>query len=366
MPEPLVIADPEPDFDPETDSLVAPLKPQTHRRIYDLVSEAGLDMGFWLMSKDTKKSIEPENNIHQSTRWSFGGEGQPIVTCIWWVNLKRSSDVVYRRGSIKADMDMWSTMAEEVRARGEKENLLTRRKNKAQAMGLVLFEANKKRLPVRVVLLHGKIPPVEEAATESAVASKRRLDHEEWWVHEYDAMTGNYLLVRGVHMPAFVPKDLYGGEPDTVDDPLIAQIQNSDLSETEKDALIKQRVGQGWFRDQLIVRWGRCSVTGCTDTSLLIASHIKPWRLCTTRAERLSSDNGLLLSPNFDKAFDRGLISFTDNFKILFHPSFKGAARQALRIEPTSDLAVAFRKHEFEGLRPFLRWHRIHYGFEQA
>ncbi|ROR24542.1 HNH endonuclease [Comamonas sp. BIGb0124] len=323
-------------------------------------------MDFWLVSKSTKRSIQPENNIHQSTMWSFGGEGQPIVICIWWVNLKRSSDVVYRRGSIKADVDMWSAMAEEVRARGEKENLLTRRMKKSQAMGRRLFEANKQRLPVRVVLLHGKIPPIEESATESAVASKRRLDHEKWWVHEYDAETGNYLLVRGVQMPTFVPKDPYAGEPDTVDDPLIAQIENSNLSETEKDALIKQRVGQGWFRDQLIARWGSCTVTGCKDMSLLIASHIKPWRLCTTRADRLSPDNGLLLSPNFDKVFDRGLISFTDNFKILFHPSFKGADRLALKIEPTSDFAVASRRRELEGLKPYLRWHRLHYGFDEA
>lgn len=359
-----VIADPAPGFNVEADSLVAPLKPEKHRKIYDLVKEAGLDMGFWLVSEKTGKSIEPEDNIHQSTRWSFGGSGQPIVSCMWWVNLKRSGDTIYRRGSIKADMDMWSAMAEEVKARGDKENLLTRRKNKAHEMGKLLFEANKKRLPVQVVLLHGKIPPIEESATESAVASKRRLDHENWWVHEYDAKTGNYLLVRGVPMPAVVPKDPFGGEPDTVDDPLIQQIENSGLSETEKDALIKQRVGQGWFRNQLITRWGGCSVTDCKDTSLLIASHIKGWRHCTTRAERLSSDNGLLLSPNFDKAFDRGLISFSDNFKILFHQDFKHGAREALKILPSSDLAVVFRKHEFEGLRPFLKWHRIHYGFE--
>lgn len=360
------ITDPAPDFDVETDSLTAPLKPEIHRKIYDLVKEAGLDMGFWLVSEITGKSIKPSSNTHQSTRWSFGGSGQPIVTCMWWVFLKRSGDTVYRRGSIKADMDMWSAMAEEVRARGDKENLLTRRKNKAHDLGLLLFEANKKRLPVRVVLLHGKIPPVEESATESAVASKRRLDTELWWVHEYDAMTGNYLLVRSVPMPAVVAKDPFDGEPDTVDDPFIQQIENSDLSETEKDALVKLRVGQGWFRDQLIKRWGGCAVTDCKDTSLLIASHIKPWRHCTSRAERLSSDNGLLLSPNLDKAFDRGLISFSDNFKILFSAGFRPAAREALKIMPSSDLNVVFRKQEFEGLKSFLKWHRIHYGFEKG
>jgi hypothetical protein len=160
------IADPEPCFDVEADPLAAPLKSDIHRKIYDLVKEAGVNMDFWLVSERIGKGIEPENNIHQSARWSFGGSGQPIVSCIWWVNLKRSGKTVYRRGSIKADMDMdmWSAMAEEVKARGDKENLLTRRKNKAYEMGQLLFEANKKRLPVQVVLLHGKIPPIDESS----------------------------------------------------------------------------------------------------------------------------------------------------------------------------------------------------------
>lgn len=50
--------------------------------------------------------------------------------------------------------------------------------------------------------------------------------------------------------------------------------------------------------------------------SLLLASHIKPWR-SASNYERLSSENGLLLSPLYDKLFDIGLITFDDNMKIL-------------------------------------------------
>jgi hypothetical protein len=85
--------------------------------------------------------------------------------------LKCKGDEIYRRGSIKADMDMWNDMAEQVRSRGEKENLLTRRKIKAHEMGQVLYEANIKRLPVRVVLLDGKIPPVDKTGFYQCVRS---------------------------------------------------------------------------------------------------------------------------------------------------------------------------------------------------
>jgi putative restriction endonuclease len=52
---------------------------------------------------------------------------------------------------------------------------------------------------------------------------------------------------------------------------------------------------------------------------LLIASHIKPWK-ASTNAERLDVFNGLLLTPNLDKAFDSGLVTFDDEGKIKISP----------------------------------------------
>ena len=47
------------------------------------------------------------------------------------------------------------------------------------------------------------------------------------------------------------------------------------------------------------------------DERLLIASHIKPWAV-STDIERLDPKNGFMLSPLYDKLFDRGFITFTD------------------------------------------------------
>lgn len=89
------------------------------------------------------------------------------------------------------------------------------------------------------------------------------------------------------------------------------------MKETERTALIKSRVGQGVFRKHLLEKYNNsCIITGINEAKLLIASHIKPWAV-STNEERLSSENGLLLSPTFDKIFDCGLISFADTGKII-------------------------------------------------
>lgn len=74
------------------------------------------------------------------------------------------------------------------------------------------------------------------------------------------------------------------------------------LRETEKNALIKARRGQGLFR-QNVARIERfCRVTHVDRPKHLIASHIKPWRESNNR-ERLFEGNGLLLTPTIGPPF---------------------------------------------------------------
>lgn len=90
------------------------------------------------------------------------------------------------------------------------------------------------------------------------------------------------------------------------------------LKETEKDAIVKSRVGQGLFRKKILEKYKNvgCIITGIKEKRLLIASHVKPWAACSNQ-ERLSEENGLLLTPTYDKLFDSGLISFSDSGEIL-------------------------------------------------
>lgn len=86
---------------------------------------------------------------------------------------------------------------------------------------------------------------------------------------------------------------------------------------TERTGLVTTRVGQGAYRKSIIYRWEcKCAVTGFNKLDILIASHIVPWSDSTDN-ERLDVDNGLLLSPTYDALFDRHLISFENNGKII-------------------------------------------------
>jgi len=96
---------------------------------------------------------------------------------------------------------------------------------------------------------------------------------------------------------------------------------------TEKEALIKARLGQGLFRRRVSILEPSCRVTGLANQQFLVASHIKPWRACDN-AERLTGANGLLLSPHIDKLFDRYWISFNATGELLCEHE---AAKEALR-----------------------------------
>lgn len=97
---------------------------------------------------------------------------------------------------------------------------------------------------------------------------------------------------------------------------------------TEAMRLQTCRIGQSSFRKRLEVRWNKtCPLTGISDRELLRASHVVPWNRCESAEERLSVDNGLLLSALWDAAFDHGLVAFDDDGTAMF------AARIEIRAE---------------------------------
>lgn len=124
------------------------------------------------------------------------------------------------------------------------------------------------------------------------------------------------------------------------------------IANTEYEALVKARCGQGNFREKLILHWGRCAVTGCGELALLRASHIKPWRM-STNAERLDPYNGLLLAPNLDAAFDRGFLSFDDDGSAKISERLKSVDRKRLGLFGQLSLRHVDKKH-----LPYLRFHR--------
>jgi putative restriction endonuclease len=83
----------------------------------------------------------------------------------------------------------------------------------------------------------------------------------------------------------------------------------------EKIRLVKTRVNQNDFRQRVLASYNeKCCITGISFTSLLVASHIIPWS--KNKQERLNPRNGICLNNIHDKAFDKGLITITSDFKV--------------------------------------------------
>lgn len=145
-------------------------------------------------------------------------------------------------------------------------------------------------------------------------------------------------------------------EEDTQQEQQIVQeiTQEQFLTETEKETIIKARVGQGKYRKLLLEKYDRkCIVTGISQNKLLIASHIKPWAICNND-ERVDVENGLILCANMDRLFDSGLITFRADGK-MFVSSFVSEDNKK-RLNISNEIVVDL--HESERLLNYLEYHR--------
>ena len=122
--------------------------------------------------------------------------------------------------------------------------------------------------------------------------------------------------------------------------------------ETVRESITQSRIGQDKFREELIKYWQGCSVTSCKQIEVLRASHIKPWR-DSSDAERLNLYNGLLLIPNLDSCFELGLISFTDEGRIIISNRLDRQAAELLGTKQDLKLLRIEQRH-----RDFMTYHR--------
>lgn len=133
----------------------------------------------------------------------------------------------------------------------------------------------------------------------------------------------------------------------------IQSLDASGVAETEREAIIRARRGQGVFREKVAGIERTCRITGVSNSAYLIASHIKPWRHASN-AERLSRFNGLMLAPQADFLFDRGFISF-GNGRLLISDVAHEASLIKLGIDPDHPPEVGTFTREQES---FLVFHR--------
>ena len=122
---------------------------------------------------------------------------------------------------------------------------------------------------------------------------------------------------------------------------------------TEREGLVRSRVGQGVYRRKILDKWeNKCSVTGYNKKEILISSHIVPWR-DSNRTEKYDVDNGLLLSPDLDGLFDKNLISFKNDGKIIFSSLLNEEDLEVLGIHKNMSLRFVDN-----GMKKYLERHR--------
>jgi predicted restriction endonuclease len=139
-------------------------------------------------------------------------------------------------------------------------------------------------------------------------------------------------------------------------------LQEKQTGPTERERFLKVRLGQRFFRDSIMAIYReRCCVCGMPITELLIASHIIPWR--DREDLRLNPSNGLCLCALHDKAFDRGLLSIDDDYKVLISSSINDYALQ----EAVKSGLIFYSTHSillpdrFVPEKKFLQIHRNEY-----
>jgi putative restriction endonuclease len=205
-----------------------------------------------------------------------------------------------------------------------------------------------------------------------------------------------YVIVRGAalasgvdpdQLPDFLdleqPQDLHlmGQEELTTDDievaiegrlrDLAGRMGGASEQVTERLLIAAIRVGQHRFaRDVLKNCAHRCVFCGLKPgpllerRGLLVASHIKPWRVSSDR-ERLDVANGLAACPSHDTAFDFGLLWVNGGLRIhaaitLDYVRRHDTGMAASFGQPPMNLALLLPADATLPNPDYLEWHRQH------
>lgn len=154
---------------------------------------------------------------------------------------------------------------------------------------------------------------------------------------------------------------------------LIANFQNKKIEEimddgvfefpigTERETIVKQRVNQIFFRSTILSSYNqKCCITGLSVSDFLVASHIKPWK--DDEINRLNPHNGLCLNSIHDKAFDRGFLTITPDYKIKVSKYFDDFKKD----EAVPDFFLKYENQSillpdrFLPSKEFLDWHNTY------
>lgn len=149
----------------------------------------------------------------------------------------------------------------------------------------------------------GRLDPTLRMKNITGLSNGSKLDEEVWstYLGKWDKLVLDFEKVI-----QYLQK-----VPDIQDEPVYTFPEGK-----ERVTQVSVRTNQNFFRQSVLAAYNnKCCITGIDIPELLIASHIKPWK--DDLANRLNPRNGLCLNNLHDKAFDRGFITFDDEFRLI-------------------------------------------------
>jgi putative restriction endonuclease len=139
-----------------------------------------------------------------------------------------------------------------------------------------------------------------------------------------------------------------------------SSVEIEEVIKEKKDGKRIGRIGSDLYRKKVIEHMPQCPFTKITEEKLLIASHIKPYRVCVKEGredQAVDYLNGLALTPTYDKLFDQGYITFKDNGELVCGTLLSSYTWERLNINPTAKNKMRIYPEERE---EYLDFHRKH------
>lgn len=177
-------------------------------------------------------------------------------------------------------------------------------------------------LAMKCVNLASLDPSIRESG-RSGLSNASALDKEIWGEFHAD---WDGLVEQAEALQAYLMREAKAPEPTQVDN----EFDGMDFTGKTRDALIKQRIKQAFFRRAVLSSYGgKCCISGVSDSRFLVASHIVAWK--DNASTRLNPANGLCLSAIHDKAFDAHLFSLTNDHRIILSKQIQQTKDQFLQ-----------------------------------
>lgn len=156
------------------------------------------------------------------------------------------------------------------------------------------------------------LDPVIIASGRKGLSSASKLDRAIW-----DEFHADW---EGLVLEANRIREVLGDTTPTIDPQLSDQLP--DYTGQTRAQVVQQRIGQAFFRQTVLSSYhSRCCITGLAEPRLLLASHIVPWG--KDQGNRLNPHNGLCLSALYDRAFDQGLITLDEAWRVVLSATLK-------------------------------------------